>query len=44
MPKFEVVPIEEAKKAIAEDKLKNRVNGRKEELDNRETATQSLRM
>jgi hypothetical protein len=29
MPKFEIVTIEEAKKAIAEDKLKARVNGKK---------------
>jgi hypothetical protein len=29
MPKFEIVTIEEAKKAIAEGKLKARVNGKK---------------
>ena len=29
MPKFEIVTIEEAKKAIAKSKLKTRVNGRK---------------
>ena len=44
MPKFEIVTIEEAKKAIAEGKLKTRVNGRKEELDDIKTATRSLRM
>ena len=27
MPKFEIVTIEEAKKALAEGKLKTRVNG-----------------
>jgi hypothetical protein len=36
MPKFEIVTIEEAKKAIAEGKLKTRVNGRKEELDDKD--------
>ena len=29
MPKFEIVTIEEAKRAIAESKLKARVNGKK---------------
>jgi len=39
MPKFEVITIEEAEKAIAEDKLKTRVNGRKEKLDDKNNDT-----
>ena len=39
MPKFEIVTIEEAEKAIAEDELKTRVNGRKEELDDKDSDT-----
>jgi len=37
MPKFELVTIEEAKKAIAESELKTRVNGKKEELDDKDS-------